>query len=155
MRRMQRCFWSSHSAGMTFPVYAMIPSRTHPQQKSSRFHDCLHQNAKLLDLADRLQKQNETLMLPPPPERIIREAFKFCFRKGSLDRQNPFLDGNVANHTSKDLAFRRLTSELIHSQLPHLATIDGLPFRMGVPLDLFSRRTNNVAIEFSNADVMC
>ena len=26
---------------------------------------------------------------------------------------------------------------------------------MGVPFDLFSRRTNNVAIEFSNADVMC
>ena len=39
------------------------------QDLKSQLKKATVENAKLLDLADRLQKQNETLMLPPPEKK--------------------------------------------------------------------------------------
>lgn len=38
-------------------------------QASDRETSLISEKSKLLDLTDRLQKQNETLMLPPAPEK--------------------------------------------------------------------------------------
>ena len=51
---------------------------------SAREENLTAEKSKLLDLTDRLQKQNEVLMLPPPPEK--KTGFFGLFRKPQESR---------------------------------------------------------------------